>query len=147
MGTIVSEEELKDNAFAFLKSRNLMVLGTSAHNKVWSATVYYVVTDEFEFIFYSRPDTRHAENIETNEHVSIVVTEIPVKDHKGKSIQLSGIARRADGAEWNHYYPLYEAQIKQAATYSDHIIYVVKPTEIYMIDQKLLGTHNRIRIL
>lgn len=142
----IDPDELREITMKFLKSRNLMVLGTSHKDKVWSATVYYVMTDDFEFIFYSRPDTRHSKNIGENENVSIVITEIPVKNHKNRSIQISGIARRADGAEWNHYYPLYEAQIKQAAKYPDHIIYVIKPEEIWMIDEKLLGHFNRVQI-
>ncbi len=123
-----------------------MVLGTSLDKLVWSATVYYVVTDEFEIIFYSRPDTRHAENIELNENVSVVVTEIPIKNKKIKSIQLAGTARKIEGAEWNTYYSIYEKKYEWAKEFSDHIIYLVKLLELWMIDEKLFGHFNRVQI-
>ncbi len=146
MGTLFSPEELKEHALKFLQERELMVLGTSLDNLVWSATVYYVATDEFELIFYSRPDTRHAENIEVNPNVSAVITEIPVKNHKNRSVQIAGLARKIEGAEWNHYYSLYEKKIKQASKYPDHIIYLVNPVEIWMINEKIFGHFNRIQV-
>ena len=146
MGTLLSTEELKEHALRFLKSKSLMVLGTSSNDKVWSATVYYVVTEEFEIIFYSRSDTRHTENIEINPNISVVVTEIPIKSKKIKSIQLAGIARKADGADWNKYYLRYEEKYKWAKEFPDHIIYVVKPLELWMIDEKLLGHFNRVQV-
>lgn len=146
MGTLVTAEELKQHTLAFLKKERVMVIGTSAKDQVWSATVEYVVIDGFELIFYSRPDSRHAENISKNENVSVVITEMPPKKTGNKSVQIAGVARIAQGAEWNAYYPLYAKKIKNADKQPDHIIYVVKPTELWILDEKLLGHQNRVKV-
>lgn len=146
MGTLVTTEELKESALQFLKKQDLMVLGTSKDNHVWSATVEYVVTDALELIFYSRPDARHSQNIKDNSNVSAVITEMPPKKTGNLSIQIAGEAQRADGAEWNHYYPIYARKVKRAGDQPDHIIYVIKPTELWIIDEKLLHSSNRTKV-
>lgn len=146
MGILVTPEEVKLNAVKFLQSEHNMVLGTSLKDEVWSATVEFVATDEFELIFYSRPDSRHSQNIADNPNVSAVITQLPPKKTGNLSIQMSGLARAADGAEWNHYYPIYEKKVKTAGKQPDHIIYVIKPEEIWMIDEKLLGHRNRVEV-
>lgn len=147
MGTLVTAEELKQHALSFLKKERLMVIGTSDNDQVWSATVEYVVADDFELIFYSRPDSRHAENISKNENVSVVITEMPPKKTGNKSVQLAGKARIAEGAEWNTYYPIYAKKVKNADKQPDHIIYVIKPSEIWLLDEKLLGHRNRTKVI
>lgn len=143
---LLSREELKEHSLKFLKSQELMVLGTSANNNVWSATVCFAVTDTLEIVFYSRPTTRHCENIAVNSFVSVVITDMPVKAKKEQSIQIAGEARQADGAEWNVYYPLFEKKHTWAKSAADKIIYVIKPNEIFMIDEGLLGHHNRVQV-
>lgn len=145
--TLVSDEDLKEHALRFLKSQDLMVLGTSNNDKVWSATVEYVATDEFELIFYSRPDSRHSQNIEDNSNVSAVISEMSAKKSGDVSIQIAGEARRADGAEWNVYYPLYEKKFKSAGNQPDHIIYVIKPNELWILDENLLSRRDRVQVI
>lgn len=146
MGTLVSKEELREHALSFLKKQEYMVIGTSLHDHVWSATVKFVVTDSFELIFYSRPDTLHSQNIEQNPHVSAVITEMPVKKSGSRSIQLAGMARIADGVEWNTYYPLYKKKVKNADSLQDYIVYVIKPEDVWMIDDKLWGIKARVQV-
>lgn len=143
--TLVTPEELKDSALQFLKKEKNMVLGTSVNNHVWSATVHMVVTDELELIFFSRPDTRHCQNILKNPNVSAVITGGTRGSEK--SIQLAEVARVADGVEWNTYFEIYSKVVKNAAKRVDQVIYVIKPTEIWIIDEKLLGTRTRTQVL
>lgn len=148
MNTLMTPEELKAHALSFLQKEKLMVLGTSLQDQVWSATVYFVITDEFEIIFYSRPDTRHIDNLRQNPNVSAVITS---SSKKNKSIQVSGVARSADGIEWNTYFPLYQAFMnkhgKHPERHQDRIVYVIKPREVWFIDEVLLGHYNRVRVI
>lgn len=146
MGILVSPEELKLHALSFLKKQDYMVVGTSSNNQVWSATVKFVITDEFEIVFYSRPDSRHSLNIVQNPHVSVVVTEMPPKKSGSKSIQLAGKARIVDGVEWNTYYPIYKKKVKNADSMPDYMLYAIKPDEVWMIDDKLFGVRSRVQV-
>lgn len=147
MGIIVSEEELKDHAFGFLGTKELMALATSYKDEPWATTVPFVAAPAFEIIFYSRPGSKHTENIEKNDRVSAVVTEIPVHNNKERSVQITGKVRKIDGVEWNTYYPLYESRFPEAKDYPDHIIYVLKPEEVWIIDEKIFGHKNRTRVI
>ena len=147
MGVIVSEEQLKDHAYDFLEGKELMALATSHKDEPWATTVPYVIAPEFEMIFYSRPGSKHTENIEKNNRVTAVITEIPIHNNKERSVQVKGRVRKIDGVEWNTYYPLYEAKFPTAKNYPDHIIYVLQPEEIWMIDEKTFGHKNRNRVL
>lgn len=147
MGVIVTEEELKDHTFDFLESKELMALATSHHDNPWATTVPYVVTPEFELIFYSRPGAKHTENISKNSKVTAVVTEIPIHNNKERTVQITGKAKKIDGVEWNSYYPLYEKKFSQAKNFPDHLIYVIEPEEVWMIDEKAFGHRDRTRVL
>lgn len=147
MGIIVSEEELKNHAFSFLEGKELMALATSHRDEPWATTVPFVVAPEFEIIFYSRPGARHTENIKKNNRVTGVISEIPIHNNKERSVQVKGKVRKVDGVEWNTYYPLYEAKFKNAKDFPDHIIYVIKPEEVWMIDEKIFGHKNRTRVI
>lgn len=147
MGIIVTGEELKDHAFDFLEGKELMALATSHKDEPWAVTIPYVVTPEFEMIFYSRPGVSYAQNLEKNDRVSVVITEIPIHNNKLRSIEIKGRVRKVDGVEWNTYYPLYERQFPEARNFPDHIIYVVKPEEVWMIDEKVFGHNDRTKVL
>ncbi len=141
----MNNDELGKIALGFLKKQKLMVLGTSVHNKVWSATVHFVVTPEFELIFFSRPDTRHSQNILKNPCVSAVVTD----ETKGKerSIQFAGTCRIADGVEWDKYFGMYAEKVRNAEKRVDQVIYVISPSEVWLIDEKSTGHRSRILVV
>lgn len=139
----VTKEELKAKALDFLRKQKLMVLGTSQKDLVWSATVHFAVTDKFELIFLSRPDSRHGLQIDKNPHVSGVVTS----EKTQQSIQIAGLCRIADGAEWNTYFQVFEEKFKNAGKRVDQVVYVVNSSEVWMIDEKLVGGRLRKQVI
>ncbi|MBP7832565.1 MAG: pyridoxamine 5'-phosphate oxidase family protein [Candidatus Levybacteria bacterium] len=143
MPMMLKPQELQEKALSFLAKERLMVLGTSLHDKVWSATVHFVETSEFEMIFFSNPSARHCQNILKNPHVSAVVTN----EKTATSIQFAGTCRIADGIEWDKYFEIYSQKVKNAAQRVDQVIYVIKPDEVWMIDEKLTGGRSRTQIL
>lgn len=143
MSILLDTHELQEKAIAFLAKQKTMVLGTSADNKVWSATVHFVETPEFEIIFFSNPKTRHCQNILKNKNVSAVITN----EKTVTSIQLAGECRIADGVEWDKYFEIYARKVKNAAKRVDQVIYVITPSELWMIDEKLTGGRARTQVI
>lgn len=140
---ILEPQELKDKAFTFLAKEKIMTLGTSLDDKVWSATVHFVPTDEFEIIFFSSPQARHCQNILKNPNVSAVITN----EKTATSIQLAGECRIADGVEWDKYFEIYAKKVKNASKRVDQVIYVIHSSEVWMIDEKLTGGRARTQVI
>lgn len=82
----------------FIRDHHLLALSTVFEGKPWSASCFYVYDEEKNyFIFTSDLDTRHAQEMEKNNHVSgIVALETSVVG-KIQGIQLSGKVWRAEG--------------------------------------------------
>lgn len=143
MGILITPEKLKEKALVFLAKEKTMVLGTAADDNVWSATVHFVETPEFEIIFFSNPTSRHCQNILKNKNVSAVITN----EKTVTSVQLAGTCRIADGVEWDKYFEIYAKKVKNAAKRVDQVIYVISPTEVWMIDEKLAGGRSRTSVI
>lgn len=139
----VTREELKQKAFDFLNKEKIMVLGTSADNMVWSASMHFVETPDFEIIFFSNPKSRHCQNIFKNKNVSAVM----INEKTVTSIQLAGVCRIADGVAWDKYFEIYAGKVKNAAKRVDQVIYVIKPEEVWMIDEKITGGRSRTQVI
>ncbi|MFA6364834.1 MAG: pyridoxamine 5'-phosphate oxidase family protein [Candidatus Paceibacterota bacterium] len=74
MFTEKATEKIKKEAKEYLQSEKLAVLSTvSPEGKPQSATVLYLFDDDYNFFFVTRNDTQKAENLSTNNNVSIVV--------------------------------------------------------------------------
>lgn len=143
MTILLEQHELRDKALGFLEKQTTMVLGTATHNNVWSASVHFVTTPDFEVIFFSNPNSRHCQNILENRNVSAVITN----EKTAASIQLAGTCRIADGVEWDTYFDIYAKKVKNAAKRVDQVIYVITPTELWMIDEKLTGGRARTQVV
>ena len=133
----------------YLKRNRLMTLGTSLNNKPWAATVFFAYDRNVNLIFYSREDTRHCEYIKKNPYVSVVVNhDWKERDGRVKGLQMTGRASKISKKDYRHYYALYRSRFRWADAFaSDHTLYVVKPIEVWHINQKLFGHFNRVRII
>lgn len=133
----------------YLKQNRLITLGTSTGNKPWAATVFFAYDKNLNLIFYSREDTRHCQHIKRNPYVSVAINQ-DWKEKRGfiKGLQITGRASKIAKAQYNRYYAIYKSRFKWADKFaSDHILYLVKPLEIWYINQKLFGHFNRVRII
>jgi len=79
----------------YLQTQSLMSLATSdGAGNLWSATVYFVNDEDFNFYFMSSSDSRHCVNIKFNPNVSFTIADSdqpPGSDRFG--LQLSGTAK------------------------------------------------------
>ena len=72
-----------------------MTLATCAGDMPWAATVFYA-SEGFRLYFFSSPDSRHCQNLTTNDRVAVTIQE----DYKDwrliKGIQLEGRVTTVD---------------------------------------------------
>ncbi|MBI2625397.1 MAG: pyridoxamine 5'-phosphate oxidase family protein [Candidatus Nealsonbacteria bacterium] len=149
MKKISKKETIKKMVLRYLGKNRLMALGTAANNKPWAATVFYAFDKEFNLIFYSRPDTKHCQHLKRNPFVSVVINhDWKNADGTIKGLQITGKASKVSKKYYPSVYALYKKRFKWVDEFaSDHIFYLVKPVEIWYIDQKLFGHHNRVRVV
>lgn len=124
-----------------------MSLATASRNKPWSATVFFAYDKNLNLIFFSREDTRHCKDIHENPYVSVAMNQ----DQQGHGIegaQITGRASKVSSREHKKFYALYKSRFKWADEFaSDHALYLIKPSEVWYINEKLFGHFNRVRIL
>ena len=139
----------KKRVLAYLTQNKLMTLGTSWKNKPWGATVFFAYDKkQLNILFYSREDTRHCQHIKRNPWVSVVINHAR-KEKVGfiKGLQIAGRAIKVPEKQFRHYYALYKSRFKWADEFSsDHALYIINPSEVWLIDQKFFGHFFRVRI-
>lgn len=89
----------KAELFKFLKSHRLMSLATVS-DRPWISTVFFAVDDNFNLIFVSHPQSRHAKEIMNNTAVAVAVFGSDQKTSDDKAgVQIEGIASLITGRE------------------------------------------------
>ncbi len=149
MEKVVSQKQKLKAVFEYLKKNRLISLATIAGNKAWSATVFFAYDKKINILFYSRPDTRHCLQIKKNKNVSLVINH--TWNQKGGGInglQIVGEARAISQKEYSKYYKIYKKRMNWADDFkSDHRLYIIRPKEIWLIDEKLTGHFHRVKVI
>ncbi len=145
----IPKKEITRSVLAYLGKNRLMTLGTSMNNKPWAATVFYAFDKKANLIFYSRPGTKHCRHIKQNPYVSMVINHNwRNTDGTIKGLQITGRASKVLQRDYRRIYALYKKRFKWADEFApDHVLYLIKPKEIWYIDQKLFGHFNRVRAI
>lgn len=124
-----------------------MTLGTVSRGKPWGATVFFAYDKDCNLLFYSRPQTRHAKYLTQNNSVSVVVNQDHGSAGQVKGMQIVGKAKLISEKDFKKYYTIYSKRFSWADDFKgDHRLYVVRPTEIYYIDQKRFGHFFRVKM-
>ena len=88
-------EALKLQILDYLGEHNTMTLATCSGDAPWASTVFYA-SDDLRFYFFSAPDSRHCQNLTSNERVAATIQE-DYKDWRAiKGIQLEGKVELVD---------------------------------------------------
>ncbi|MBI1975046.1 MAG: pyridoxamine 5'-phosphate oxidase family protein [Parcubacteria group bacterium] len=144
----VSKTVVRKRVLEFLGQNRLMTLGTASRNKPWAATVFFAYDKKRKIIFYSREDAKHCKHIRQNPHVSVAINH-NWKGAKGgiRGLQIIGRATKVPKQTYRSSYALYKARFKWADEFvDDHSLYRIMPTEVWYIDQDLLGHFYRVRV-
>jgi len=136
-------------ALAFLAKNRLMTVGTTDIKRPWGATVFFAYERTFNLLFFSRPDTKHCRHIKKNPNVSAVINH-EWRDRKGniRGLQIAGRAFRVSQRDHAKQYRLFRSRFAWADEFAaDHVLYGIRPREVWYIDEKLFGHFFRVRVL
>lgn len=135
-------------AQSFLKENRLLSLATSNNDLPRCATVFYAYDSNFNLYFSSREDTRHCLDIAVNRNVAVVINHAwKGRGGKIRGLQLMGRAQKVPRKNYLSAFARYTKRFAWAKDFAhDHTLYVVKPSEIWYIDQALFGHFFRVRI-
>ncbi len=148
MEKTVSKKRKLEAVSEYLKKNRLMSLATSASNKPWSATVFFAYDNKSNILFYSRTDTKHCLQINKNKNVSLVINHTwKQKDGGINGLQIVGEAKKLAPKDYFKYYKIYKKRMGWADDFKDdHRIYIIRPKEIWLIDEKLFGNFHRVKV-
>ena len=149
------EQIVKQDIVAAAKeimSNNIVAtLCTSDGNCSHANNIYFAYNNNLEIVFVSDKDTKHAEYIEKNENVSIVIYNEPEsygKNHQG--IQIKGVCSQATGLAlvecWQLYtkrFPVYATMINNVDQIANKLVksrlFIVKVTSVKILDVPTFG--------
>jgi len=145
----ISQQQKIKKVVEYLGRNRLMTLGTAERNKPWLATLFYAYDKKLNLYFYSREDTRHCQYLKKNPSVSVAINhDWRNPDGTIKGLQIAGRARKIPQKNYQRCYALYKSRFRWADEFAeDHKLYVIKPLEIWYIDEKLFGHFYRVRML
>lgn len=125
----MSNQEIKDKIFSFLRNQNLTVISTIdiEGKKPESAAVAFAEKDNLELIFGTSNTTRKYKNLQKNPHASFVIDW----DSKVGTVQYKGIARELSDKEVGEHSDIMILKNKQTEKFRsrpDQRYFLVKPT-------------------
>ncbi len=88
-------EELKPQILQYLQAHNTMTLATCAAHVPWAATVFYA-SDDLSLYFFSAPESRHCQNLASNDRVAVTVQEDYRDWRQIQGVQLEGTVALVD---------------------------------------------------
>jgi nitroimidazol reductase NimA-like FMN-containing flavoprotein (pyridoxamine 5'-phosphate oxidase superfamily) len=89
-------------ARAIIDATAYMVLGTADEaGHPWVSPVWFAPAGYSEFIWVSRPETRHSLNIAARPELSIVIFDSTVPIDSGQGVYMSAAARQLPRDEWS----------------------------------------------
>jgi len=143
----MTKNQIQKITLNYLKGNRLMTLATAVKNKPWASTVFFAYDDKFNLYFFSREDTAHCLNIKSNPNVAVAINQDWGKRGFIKGFQMTGKAAKVSKSEYAKLYSLYSKRHPWADKFSDHILYQIKPTKVFHINQKAFGHFFRVEIV
>lgn len=89
-----------------------MSLATSKNNVPWACEVHFAYDDELNLYFFSRPETRHCQEIAENPNVAGTIVTQHFKYQKPRGVYFEGEAHLiTEEAEYSKAYEVYNARL------------------------------------
>ena len=77
-----------------------MILATAdGDGRPWATPVWFAHSDYREFIWMSRPDSRHSRNVAVREEVGIVIFDSTIPPARRQAVYVEAVARELSGGE------------------------------------------------
>ncbi|MCR4328627.1 MAG: pyridoxamine 5'-phosphate oxidase family protein [Patescibacteria group bacterium] len=136
----------KHHILEYLSKNRLMSLATTSRNTPWATTVFFSYENNCDLFFFSNPHTKHCQDIAENPRVAITFNQYWGSPMSVKGLQITGIAAKVSKKDYVHSYATFLARYPWAALFTaNHTLYIIKPEEIYYIDQALFKHFHRVR--
>lgn len=128
--------------FADLLDLPAMTLATTGTNgDVFAAALYFAASRDLHFYFFSKSDSQHGQNLETNPRAAVTISTAPEDYNDIHGLQLRG--RAADvspGAEWQSGWSLYAAKfpfvVGLGIALARNKLFCFEPAWIRLIDNR-----------
>ena len=93
-------EAPKDYARRVIDANSYMTLATAdADGRPWATPVWFAATDLREFVWVSRPGTRHSRNIAARADIALVVFDSTVAPGTGIGVYVEAVASEASDTD------------------------------------------------
>lgn len=94
------DRELEALARSIIDDNLYMTLGTADEaGRPWASPVYYAVEDYREFIWVSRPESRHSRNVAVRPELGIAIFDSRVPINTGQGVYMAATAEELTGPE------------------------------------------------
>ncbi len=130
-----------------------MILATTDSNRPWAAELVFGHDANFNLYWLSDVSARHSRELEKNPNVAAVITVQPVGEIKDRGLQIEGIARKLEeekivGAAREYFAKRGTPKMPKTLEEVNKLTegrswYVLKPTKIYILDEKLFGYERK----
>jgi nitroimidazol reductase NimA-like FMN-containing flavoprotein (pyridoxamine 5'-phosphate oxidase superfamily) len=106
-----SAEDPDTQAREIVAANRYMVLSTAdGDGRPWVSPVWFATADGVEFLWISKPATRHSTNIRGRPEIAIVIFDSSVAPGDARALYLSARAEELDGAERDRCLQVYSAE-------------------------------------
>ncbi len=136
-----------------LRDARDMVLATTVGKKPWAAELVFGHDKNFNLYWISDVDTRHSRELEANPDVAAVITVQPAGEIKNRGLQIEGKARKLTqeeivGAAREYFAKRGTPHMPKTIEEVNKLTkgrswYVLEPTKIYVLDEKLFGYERK----
>ena len=104
-------ETVESQAAAIVAANRYMVLSTADPDGTpWVSPVWFATTDGVEFLWISKPGTRHSANIRARPEIAIVIFDSSVASDDATALYVSARAEALDGAERDRCIQIYAGE-------------------------------------
>jgi nitroimidazol reductase NimA-like FMN-containing flavoprotein (pyridoxamine 5'-phosphate oxidase superfamily) len=95
---VTADQELGALATAIIDENLYMTLGTADEaGRPWASPVYFAVDGYREFIWVSRPESKHSLNLAVRPELGIVIFDSKVPINAGQGVYMSALAEELTG--------------------------------------------------
>ena len=113
----------------------------------WVSTVFFHFDYEFKVYFYSLPTTQHSVNIQSNPEVAFTISSQSAENGHVEGVVYVGKALLLQGADEESAFDFYRQRFNWIEEFPrEHLMYVIIPREIWMINSELLGHSRRVKV-
>jgi nitroimidazol reductase NimA-like FMN-containing flavoprotein (pyridoxamine 5'-phosphate oxidase superfamily) len=123
------QEELRALARGIVDANLYMTLASAdADGRPWATPVYFAAHEYREFLWISKPDARHSQNIATRPEVGIVIFDSQVRPGTGRAVYAEARAEElTDSDEFQRCLDRYNSRFDDPAA---HDLVVLAPGDV-----------------